>query len=311
MPYLALLLALSSTAPDGGVAPPTSLVVRAITEKAQLGEHFDVEYVITHDKGQRYELVAPTDTGDFDYLSQKRSRQDGPASTTTTVHVSWAAFALGKKTTPKVTFEVTQVDGSTHIDANGADIEIVSSLPPDADEKGAAMYDVHPSQPVPVRTYRLLWILGVVAAGLLLAYGLNRFLKRPRKIMPVAPKPLAPLHLRTVAALDALRQSNLPAKGDIKHFYFRLSEIVRSYLGERYGFDALECTTPELFEALYKLHTPGLPQVPLRDFAHQSDFARYAKATPSLDECKSALEFAYAMVRSTSPELAQNNAAVR
>jgi hypothetical protein len=286
-------------------------VVRAVAEKAQLGEHFEVEYVVTHEKGQRYELLAPSDTGDFDYLSQKRSRQDGPTSTTTTVRVSWAAFSLGKKSTPKVTFEVTQVDGVSRVEANGADIEITSSLPPDAEEKGVAMFDVHPSQPVPVRTYRLLWILGVVAAGLLLAYAINRFMKRPRKVVPVAPKPLAPLHLRTVAALDALRQSNLPAKGEIKHFYFRLSEIVRGYLGERYGFDALECTTPELFDALYKLHTPGLPQVPLRDFAQQSDFARYAKATPSLDECKGALEFAYSMVRSTSPELAQNNAAVR
>ncbi|MBX7116501.1 MAG: hypothetical protein K1X64_19405 [Myxococcaceae bacterium] len=277
--------------------------MHAKVEKAQLGEHFDVEYVITHDKGQRYELVPLAPSGDFDYLGQQRSRQDGPTSATTTVKVTWAAFALGKQTTPKVQFEVTQVDGSTRIEANGADIEIVSTLPADADQKGAALYDLHPAQPVPVRTYRLLWVLGIVIAGLLLAFAISRFWARPRTAKPVAPKPLAPLHLRTMAALDALRQANLPAKGEIKHFYFRLSEIVRSYLGERYGFDALECTTPELMAALYKMHTPGLSQSGVREFAEQSDFARYAKATPTLDECKSALEFAYATVKSTTPEL--------
>ncbi len=301
--HLVLLLALFGALPDGGVAPAAQLVVRAKVEKAQLGEHFEVEYVITHDKGQRYELVPPSETGDFDYLSQQRSRKDGPTSTTTTVSVSWAAFALGRQTTPKVQFEVTQIDGSTRVNANGADIEIVSTLPADADKKGAALYDVHPAQPVPVRTYRLLWILGVVIAGLLLAFAISRFLARPRTVKPFAPKPLAPLHLRTLASLDALRQANLPAKGDIKHFYFRLSEIIRSYLGERYGFDALECTTPELMAALYKMHTPGLSQSGVRAFAEQSDFARYAKAIPTLDECKGALEFAYATVKSTTPEL--------
>lgn len=303
MPYLALVLALASTLPDAGTLRPTRVQVRALVDKAQLGEHFDVEYVITHDKGQRYELVTPGESADFDYLSQKRSRKDGDTSATTTIVVSWAAFTLGKKTTPAIELELTQVDQTARVQAAGTDIEIVSSLPADAAQKGAAMYDVHPSEPLPVRTYRVLWVLGGLLAALLLGYALYRFWNREKPVVVAAPKPLAPLHTRTLAALDALRQANLPTRGEMKQFYFRLSEIVRGYLGERYGFDALECTTPELMQALYKLHTPGLQQAALRAFAEQSDFARYAKATPTLDECKSALEFAYSMVRGTSPEL--------
>jgi hypothetical protein len=100
-------------------------------------------------------------------------------------------------------------------------------------------------------------------------------------------------------ALDALAAENLPGRGEFKAYYFRLSEIVRGYLGELYGFEALESTTPELLEALRTRLTPGLPMNELAEFAQASDFIRYAKAQPSLDDCKLHLELAYRIVHAT------------
>jgi hypothetical protein len=181
---------------------------------------------------------------------------------------------------------------------SGPEVELVSALPADA-ASGADLYDVRKPELLPVRTWRLLWaLLGALAlAGLALL--VVRVLRRPRPVVAEPERPKAPLHVRATQALDALA-AHLPAQGRPKEFYFRLSEIVRGYLGERYGFEALESTTPELLDALRARRTPGLPMAELSAFANESDFVRYAKASPDPDACKAALETGYRIVHLTT-----------
>lgn len=296
---VALLLATLATA-DAGVQPPLRVQTHAVKPQALLGEVFTVEVVITHDRAQRYELKAPGDLGSFDYVRQGRERIDGADSSTTTFHVELQGFELGPQRTPDLEFELTDPAGVQLMPVSGTAIEIVSSLPPDAKDQGANLYDVRTPEELPVRTWRLVWALLIALATALIAYGVYRYLKRPKPVPLIPQKPLEPAHIRARAALDALASQNLPVQGRAKEFYFRLSEIIRSYLGELYSFEALESTTPELMEALRSRTTPGLPFDQLRDFATQSDFVRYAKQEPSPDECKHALEVGYLIVHATS-----------
>ena len=41
--------------------------------------------------------------------------------------------------------------------------------------------------------------------------------------------------------------------GDLRPFYFELSEAIRDYLGGRFGFDSLEMTTEELVAAMRRV----------------------------------------------------------
>ena len=209
------------------------------------------------------------------------------------------AFSLGKLPTPPLTFEVTDEAEVTHVPAPRADVWVVSSLPADAQTSGADLYDVRPPEQVPVRTWRLVY--GLLGALALVALGvlLFRWLARRRHTTPPPPPP-EPLHVRTTRALDELAERDLLGQSRFKEFYFRLSEILRGYLGERFGFEALERTTPELLEALQERPTPGLDFENVSTFAHQSDFARYAKAEPTVTECQAHLELAYRLVRDTT-----------
>ena len=295
-----LLTATAVAAADGGIAPALSVKARAISPTAKVGEVFEVEVMITHDSGQRYELKPTGDLGAFDFVTSERTRRDGSDSSTTTFVVKLQAFELGVQTTPPLVFEVTEAAGMASMTVNGSQIEIVSSLPADAKATGADLYDIQPPLAVPVRTWRVLYaLLGLLAAGLA-GWALLRYLNRPRPVAPIVARPVAPLHSRALSALDNLSRENLPAQGRIKEFYFRLSEIMRGYLGERYAFDARESTTPELLNALRSRSTPGLPFKELSDFAHQSDFVRYAKADVPADDCKVALELAYRIVHGTT-----------
>lgn len=288
----------------GVVAPPRQILVRAVPDRVQLGEPFVFEAVITHEKDQRVDLRAIGDLGDFDLIESKRSRIDGADSSTTTFDLSLSAYAMGKQQTPPFTFEVFQAGLTGTFVAPTTGIEVVSSLPPDVADKGAGLLDIRPPQEVPVRTWRLLVILAAVLAAAGLGYALYKFLKRPKVLTPVAAKSPEALHVRTLAALDALRTEDLPGKGRAREFYFRLSEIFRGYLGERFSFEALESTSSELLESIRTLHTPGLQLKELTTFVFESDLAKFAKATPPPDECKASLEFAYRVVYATTPTLA-------
>lgn len=285
--------------PDGGLLPPEQLRVRVKPEHVKLGEPTTLEIVITHDPGQRYELKTPSDLGDFEFLGQERSRVDGNGRSTTTLEVKLSAFKLGQLDTPNLELEVAAPEGNATLSVPRAQLTVDSSLPPDTQTKGENLYDVKPPEEVPIRSWRLLYILAGLLALAAIGYGVMRYLARPKPIAPVYVPPPEPLHVRVTRQLDELAAENLPAKGQFKTFYFRLSEIVRGYLGELYGFEALESTTPELLNALRARATPGLPMPDLTTFAESSDFVRYAKEQPDVDECKTHLELAYRIVHST------------
>lgn len=286
------------------VPPPVDIKARPLVGTAKLGEPFQVEITITHDPSLRYDTQLPDDAGAFDVTNVERKRKDVGGQAVTTFTVSMAGFELGHKTTPTLVFDATAPDAAGKLSVPGVSIEITSVIAPDAQQKGTSLFDVKPPEEVPVRTWRLLWVLGIALAVAGLSYLVLKLLKRRRLTAAQAPAVVLPLDQRTKAALDALRQEDLPAKGRPREFYFRLSEIVRSYLGECYQFDALESTTPELIATLRTLRTPGLPMHQLSTFATESDMVRYAKVLPSADTCKEALELAYRIVEQTTQSLA-------
>jgi hypothetical protein len=302
--HRAFLLTLISAAAfadvDGGLAPPLQLRVRAVPSTVKVGEPFTVEVLITHLSPQRYELKTPSDLGDFDYLGQERQRQDGAASSTTTINVHLAAFALGTQKTPTLKLELTDGDAVTEVELPGAELEVVSSLPADAKTKGENLYDTRAPEELPVRTWRVLYGLAALAGLGLLAWLIARRLSRPKAQREALRPPPEPVEVRATKALDALAAQNLPGQGDFKAFYFRLSEIVRGYLGELYGFEALESTTPELLDLVRTRQTPGLAVKELAEFATESDFIRYARTEPTVDVCKQHLELAYRVVHETT-----------
>ncbi|HEX8699345.1 MAG TPA: hypothetical protein VF815_10950 [Myxococcaceae bacterium] len=277
---------------------PWDVKGRVLPVEAHIGEAFTYELVFTHAKDQRFELVAPKELEQFEVLEQTRQRVDGANGSVTTYRLKMSAFELGTLTLPQLVFELTAPGANQSVAVPGMKVDVRPTLPPNAEEEGAGLYDYRAPIEVPIRSWTLVWVLlGVIAAGLL-GWAVVKWLRRPRP-EAVAVKPLAPLDVRTREALDKLRSENLPSKGHVKDFYFRLSEIIRGYLGERYAFEALECTSSELFDRLRKLRTPGLPEAKLMRFVSESDMVKYAKAEATPESCEASLAFGYELVETT------------
>lgn len=279
---------------------PLSVDRQVIPEAVRLGEPFVYRITVHHPPGQRWELRTPRDLGGYELLEQSRTRSDGKTESTTTYLLKMALFELGSHVLPTLTFDVLDATGAGVARIDGPDIEGKSSLPKDADQLGAKLQDIKPNEDVPVRSWRLLWwVAGALALAAALWLAVRAWRARPRRPAPVVP-PL-PLEERTLQALAALEAEGLPERGLQREFHFRLNGLVRAFLGERFGFDALECTSGELLREVERRALPGVDPDGLREFVDQCDVARYARGEVPGPACTHALGFARALVEATRP----------
>ena len=140
--------------------------------------------------------------------------------------------------------------------------------------------------------------LGLLA-GALLAGLVWLWIKRPRKLPP-PPPPRPPWEL-AFEELAALKGLELLRAQQFADFYARVSDTVRKYLGGRYGYDGLECTTREAIEALQRQAISQSIFDSISQFLTQADLVKFARLTPSEPECVAALHDAETIVTATLP----------
>ena len=139
-----------------------------------------------------------------------------------------------------------------------------------------------------------------LALGALAALLIARWMKRPRP-EPPPPPPRPPWEVAMEGLFDA-RHSGLLENQRQAEFYDRVSDVVRRYLGDRFGYDGLESTTRE---ALSKLDQAALSvelRIQIQRFMQDADLVKFARRTPTNGECEAAISAAESIVGATRPE---------
>jgi hypothetical protein len=139
------------------------------------------------------------------------------------------------------------------------------------------MADIHDIKPIIVPKALPLTPIWIAAAALVLivlfALGRHFWHKRrgPGKIPTLTPE--LPPEENARLALNALESERL---ADGRRFYFRLSEILRRYLFERYGIGAPEMTPEELQPLVARLDLPAGQRGALNRFWSHSEPVKFA-----------------------------------
>ncbi|HET7544626.1 MAG TPA: hypothetical protein VFK05_32375 [Polyangiaceae bacterium] len=140
----------------------------------------------------------------------------------------------------------------------------------------------------------VLIALVVGAVGALL---ISRWLRRPKK-QPPPPPPRPPWDL-ALEALHDIRHAGLTREGRFAEVFDRVSDVLRRYLGDRYGYDGLESTTREALTSLRQT-TPAIDDLPgIETFMRDADLVKFARLTPSEGECLDLLSRAESIVTRT------------
>ena len=160
------------------------------------------------------------------------------------------------------------------------------------DIKGQILYPVTLKELLP-------WIGGGLLAAALIALAVW-LIVRASKRKAEALKPKDPAYIVALRELDKYRSDKYWAPDKQKAFYSGITDALKFYMDERFGVDAPEMTTAELFDALKsdKDITPEMYSS-LKELFERADFVKFAKHIASEQENAAALPLAVRFVTTT------------
>ncbi|MGM0596403.1 MAG: hypothetical protein ACQES9_05125 [Myxococcota bacterium] len=139
-------------------------------------------------------------------------------------------------------------------------------------------------------------LITLLVLAILLPLGL--YLWKKRKTRPVEIKP-RPAHEIAREKLNKLKSRGIPTVEECKMFAFDLSEIMREYFGNRYGFFSLEMTTTELLEKLETLEYLNLSSLEYTEFFNDLDLIKFAKVPLSPEDFSHYLDKGFEFIEKT------------
>lgn len=124
----------------------------------------------------------------------------------------------------------------------------------------------------------LLVLLSVLGYWLILRLKANKpiitSIRIVKKVLP---------HQRAMKAIDEIKADHMQTSEDQKAYYTRLTDALRQYIRERFGFNAMEMTTSEIIQHLRETGDQTMISE-LKDLFETADLVKFAKYSTLLGE---------------------------
>lgn len=136
-------------------------------------------------------------------------------------------------------------------------------------------------------------IIGGICAYLILTKKVNVNIMPQKRRLP--PDEIA------INRLNALRQDGLWERGQEKEYYTRLTDILRDYLAERFGINAMEMTSTQIIRSLNNNEETRQSNEHMKKILEVADFVKFARVRPLPDDNVQAFNRAMKFVEETRP----------
>lgn len=148
----------------------------------------------------------------------------------------------------------------------------------------------------------LLVLIGVIALLAVAAFFAIKYFKnlKVEEEIPVA-KRIPPYEL-AMQELQQLRESKLWQQGQEKQYYTRLVDILREYIDNRFGINAMEMTSSQILAALQRNKDTKEVNKYLNEILSMADFVKFAKMRPLPDDNERVMRQAFDFVELTRPQ---------
>lgn len=148
-------------------------------------------------------------------------------------------------------------------------------------------------------------VMSILLALFLLVMGIYAYLRRKKNkpfLINLRKEPELPPHIKAVNELEHIKQEKLWQQGREKDYHTRLTDVLRVYLHDRFGLNALEMTSAEILEVLGSKPEAQSVYRQLKDVMELSDFVKFAKFYPVAEENERSMMNALLFINSTTPE---------
>jgi hypothetical protein len=109
-----------------------------------------------------------------------------------------------------------------------------------------------------------------------------------------------PAHIKAMSAIDEIKDNKLAIAENQKEYYTRLTDTLRIYIKERFGFSAMEMTTREIINRLQAEDPMKVAE--LREVFETADLVKFAKYSTLINENDRNLVSAIDFINSTKTE---------
>lgn len=139
----------------------------------------------------------------------------------------------------------------------------------------------------------------VMIIALVWYYFWRKRLNKP--LFPVITRPVGPPWEDALQSLDVLDEKKLWQSGKIKEYYSELTDIIRRYLHQQHGIEAMEMVTSEILECFDNAGLNPDSRSLLNHVLMQADFAKFAKAIPQNRDNELSMTWSKQFIIDTKP----------
>ena len=126
-------------------------------------------------------------------------------------------------------------------------------------------------------------VLLFVPILLLLIYLVKRIRDNQPIIRKVKVEPKLPPHQLAIQEIERIKNEKVWQKGLSKEYYTELTDAIRTYIKDRFGFNALEMTSSEIIDKLLDMNDKDAIK-DLRELFQTADLVKFAKHNPLMNE---------------------------
>lgn len=126
-------------------------------------------------------------------------------------------------------------------------------------------------------------VLLFVPLLLLLIYLVKRIRDNKPIIRKVKVEPKLPPHQLAIQEIERIKNEKVWQKGLSKEYYTELTDALRTYIKDRFGFNALEMTSSEIIDKLLEMKDKEAIK-DLRELFQTADLVKFAKHNPMMNE---------------------------
>ena len=170
-----------------------------------------------------------------------------------------------------------------------------------------AIRDIHGPIQAPLTFSEIAPYLGAIAIvgliiGLIWYYFWRKRMNKP--LFPMLAKVVGPPWEIALQNLVLLDDKKLWQNGKIKEYYSELTDILRQYLFQQHGIEAMEMITSEILVAYDSAGLQPEGRAILSSILVQADYTKFAKAIPQRSENELSMTYAKQFIETTKPVVA-------
>ena len=117
----------------------------------------------------------------------------------------------------------------------------------------------------------------------LLIYFIIRIRDNKPIIRKIKVEPKLPPHQAAMQEIERIKAEKVWQKGRSKEYYTELTDAIRTYIKDRFGFNALEMTSSEIIDKLLEMNDKEAIS-DLKELFQTADLVKFAKHDPQMNE---------------------------